>query len=213
MYNAVNAREQVTFGLDSITIQKFIAGIKGGRILDVTGFPLDVILAGHVIITKDGVYKPMPLKQSGENLPTAAVSAQTAGSAISGTVYEGVTATTENAVKCALADKTIVYLAASAATGNAAEGKTYYTKDTDNKTFIGTVDADGNPVYEYDSLPSNYAYAGILYRSVLAKKPAASIMTNGQVNSECVPYPMTSILSAFKAACPLIEFIKDEEAQ
>lgn len=73
-----------------------------------------------------------------EDLPTAAISAQTAGSAISGTVYEGVTATTQDAVKCALSDGTIVYLAGSAATGTAASGKTYYTKDTANTVHVNT---------------------------------------------------------------------------
>lgn len=148
MYNAVNEREQVSFGNDSIVIQKFIAGIKGGRILTVdAGYPLDVILAGHVIITDGaGTYKPMPLVQK---------------------------------------------------TG---EGGAPVT------------DADGKPVHEYGALPEGHSYAGVLYRSLRAKKPAASIMTNGQVNSEAVPYGMDSILEAFRAACPLIEFIKDEEA-
>lgn len=205
-------RKQIIFPKDGIIIQKFIAGIKGGRTLVVGSYPLTVIYSGTPVIVKDGVYKPMPLKLSGENLPTAAVSAQTAGSAIVGTVYEGVTAETAGAVKCAKADKTIVYLAASAATGNAVEGKTYYTKDTDNKTFIGTVDADGNPVYEFDSLPANYAYAGILYKSILASKPAASIMTIGQVNEAALYFSIASIKSAFLSACPHIEFIKDEEA-
>lgn len=141
MYNAVNERVQVEFGLDSVTIQKFISGIKGGRILTIDNdYPNDVVLAGHVIITDgNGTYKPMPLS---------------------------LVAATE------------------------------------------TVPAH----YAYASLPNGYAYAGILYRSLSTKKPAASIMTIGQVNSECVPYPMTTILSAFKAACPHIEFIKDEEA-
>ncbi len=64
----------------------------------------------------------------------------------------------------------------------------------------------------YDSLPSGASYAGILYRSVLAESPAASIMTNGEVNPKAVPYSMTSIMSAFKAACPFIEFESDEDS-
>ena len=145
MYNAVNEREKVTFGLDNVICPKFISGLTGGRSLDVTDFPLNVISAGHVIIVKDGVYKPMPLQQK-----------------------------------------------------------------TEDDTPV--TDADGNPVYEYASLPASHAYAGILYRSILTKKPAASIMTNGQLNSVAAPYDMASILSAFKAACPFIEFVKDEEA-
>ena len=70
------------------------------------------------------------------------------------------------------------------------------------------------PVAEgkYAALPEGAAYAGVLYRSILAAKPAASIMTWGEVNSVAMPYPMDTILDAFKAACPHIDFIKDEEA-
>ena len=61
--NLSNEREQIVFGDDSIVIQKYISGIKGGRTLDVTGFTDKVIKAGHVIIRKDsdGIYKPMPV--------------------------------------------------------------------------------------------------------------------------------------------------------
>ena len=78
--------------------------------------------------------------------------------------------------------------------------------------------ASGNyapmPVSEgaYASLPSGASYAGILYRSVLVESPAASILTNGEVNPKAVPYSMTSIMSAFKAACPFIEWESDEDS-
>ena len=147
--NIHNEKEQIVFGNDDVVIQKYISGIKGGRTLDMTDYPLKMVKAGYVIVTKDGVYKPMPLtpKMQGES-------------------------------------------------GNQTEVK----------------DDDGNTVYVYGSLPTGYSYAGILYRTIPASKPFASIMTWGEVNSECVPYPMTSILAAFKAACPHIDFIKDEEA-
>ena len=122
-------KQQIVFGDDSIVIQKYISGIKGGRTLDVTGFADSVIKAGHVIIVKNGVYAPMP---------------------VSGDAYA--------------------------------------------------------------ALPEGAAYAGVLYRSIPAAKPAASIMINGEVNSEAVPYAMDSILAAFKTACPHVVFIKDEEA-
>lgn len=70
-----------------------------------------------------------------EELPTAAVSEQS-GQSIVGTVYEGVDADTEGAVKCAKADKTIVYLSGTAAEGAPDATKTYYTKDTENKTEV-----------------------------------------------------------------------------
>lgn len=122
-------KEQIVFGNDNIVIQKWISGINGGRTLNVEGFAEKVIKAGHVIIVKDGDYKPMPVK------------------------------------------------------GEA-----------------------------YDALPDGYKYAGVLYRSILTEKPAASIMTWGEVNSVAIPYPMDTIMADFKTACPHIDFIKDEEA-
>lgn len=145
MKNDLSAKkEQIIFGDDSVVIQKFISGIKGGRTLDMTGFADAVLKAGHVIITDGkGTYKPMPVTPE-----------TTSG--------EGESAVTTPAA--------------------------------------------------YGTLPSGYSYAGVLYGSILTAKPVASIMTWGEVNSEAVPYPMTSILAAFKAACPHINFIKDEEA-
>jgi len=123
-------KKQIVFGDDSVVIQKYISGIKGGRTLDVTDFTDTVIKAGHVIVTDgEGTYKPMPV-------------------------------------------------------------------------------SDG----AYGSLPEGCSYAGILYRTTMTADPQASIMTNGEVNSEAVPFDMSSILDAFKEACPLISFIKDEEA-
>ena len=122
-------KQQVIFGDDSIVIQKYISGIKGGRTLDLADFKEEVIKAGHVVIVKDGNYRPMP---------------------VSGAAYA--------------------------------------------------------------ALPGGYAYAGVVYRSVAAEKPAVSIMTWGEVNAVAVPYPMDAIMGAFKTACPHIDFIKDEEA-
>ncbi len=78
--------------------------------------------------------------------------------------------------------------------------------------------ADGNyapmPVSgeAYGELPVGAKYVGVLYRSISKEKPAASIMYDGVVNPNAVPYPMTSILDAFMAACPKITFEQDEEA-
>jgi len=138
---SANNKKQIVFPKDGIIIQKFIAGIKGGRTLVVEGYPVTVIFSGTPVITDGaGTYKPMPLVAK------------------------------------------------------------------------GTTDADGNPEYELGTLPQGYAYAGILYKSILASKPAASIMTIGQVNEAALYYPITSIKSAFLTACPHIEFINDEEA-
>ena len=62
----------------------------------------------------------------------------------------------------------------------------------------------------YASLPANHTYAGVLYRSILTAKPAASIMTAGVVNEAALPFAISSIKSAFVAACPHSLFESDE---
>lgn len=64
----------------------------------------------------------------------------------------------------------------------------------------------------YGTLPTGASYVGVNYRSTSKDNPAASIMYDGVVNPNVVPYDMTSILTAFKAACPHIIFEQDEEA-
>lgn len=65
--------EQVHFGLDSVVIRKYGAGIQGGRTLDVTDWTLSTIKAGHVIIhstSDDTLYKPMPLNADADGYGT-----------------------------------------------------------------------------------------------------------------------------------------------
>lgn len=69
----VGSMESFGFGNDPIVIRKHIAGIQGGKVLDVTGFTEEYIRAGHVIIhdTEKDVYKPMPVKGGGyDTLPS-----------------------------------------------------------------------------------------------------------------------------------------------
>lgn len=141
----------IDFGsYDSIVIKKHITDIEGGRTLDMTGYPEDVLLAGHVIISTaneqgEKTYKPMPVKQVLEN----------------------------NEPK---------------------------------------LDEDGNKVYAYDTLPQGAIYEGILYRSILKEKPAASILIDGVVNDKVMKIALGSIEADFKAACKHIIFNHDEEA-
>lgn len=47
---------------DGVVIVQHVDGIRGGKTLDVTGFALAFIPAGHVIIkSTEGQYKPMPM--------------------------------------------------------------------------------------------------------------------------------------------------------
>ena len=62
IYNANISEAQLNFPKDDIITQKYIAGIPGGRALDVdVDYPLSVIYAGTPVIVKDGNYKPFPL--------------------------------------------------------------------------------------------------------------------------------------------------------
>lgn len=93
------------------------------------------------------------------------------------------------------------------------DGKgTYRPMPVTPETTTGEGESAVTTLARYGTLPTEYSYAGVLYRSILTADPAASIMTWGKVNSEAAPYPMTTILAAFKTACPHIEFVKDEEA-
>lgn len=76
----------------------------------------------------------------GPSLPTATLTAQTVGSAISGTVYEAVASTTSGAVRCSTPDGEEVWLSGTAATGTAQAGKYYFSKDTVNVTNLKIAD-------------------------------------------------------------------------
>jgi len=123
-------KQSIITSKDNIVIRDVFEEVRGGRTLDVTSFPNDVINAGHVLIkeTATGEFKPMPL----------------------------------------------------AANGN-----------------------------EYNALPADHEYAGILIASILKKLPFAGIMIRGSVNPAAAPFPMAGILSAVKTALPLITFLED----
>lgn len=53
---------EVISGPDSIIIRHYGDGIKGGKVLDMTGFTPEILKCGHVIIKNaSDTYKPMPL--------------------------------------------------------------------------------------------------------------------------------------------------------
>lgn len=63
----VGAIESFGFGNDPIVIRKHIAGLQGGKVLDVSSFTEDFVKAGHIIIRDKStdVYKPLGVS-SGE---------------------------------------------------------------------------------------------------------------------------------------------------
>ena len=86
---AYPSKEVVTEN-DNIVIKKHIDGYEGGRTLDMTGYGLSVIKAGHVVIVDAATkkkFKPMPLVSTNDAyaaLPT-------------GSQYAGIVVATKNA--------------------------------------------------------------------------------------------------------------------
>lgn len=127
---SLSKTEVLEFGLDTVVIRNYIAGIIGGKALDTTDYTPDYIKAGHVVIrdTKTDTYKPMPVNSDGA---------------------------------------------------------------------------------AYSTLPSDHEYAGFVVSTVKTDEPLAGIMYAGEINDEAVPYPITDIATAIKAALPQISFYHD----
>jgi hypothetical protein len=207
-----NEPQEVITGNDNIVIVDVINSIRGGRSLDATGFKPEVIKAGHVIIqdttgTKD--YKPMPVTEDGA---IATLGAITGGNGYTAGTYNGV-ALTGGSGSGATANITVSSSNVVTTVAIASGGSGYKAGDiltapvTGGSGFSVPVATVSNAAYA--ALPTNHTYAGILIASILTKKPFAGILVRGTVNPAAAPYPMTSILSAVKAALPLIDFRED----
>ena len=62
----IGYNKEIISGPDSIIIRHFGDGIKGGMVLDMTGFTPEILKCGHVIIKNaNDTYKPMPLNEAG----------------------------------------------------------------------------------------------------------------------------------------------------
>lgn len=61
----VGTYEAFGFNADPIVIRRYLAGIKGGKVLDTTGFTEEFIRAGHVIVREKASDTYRPLGVSG----------------------------------------------------------------------------------------------------------------------------------------------------
>jgi len=61
----------------------------------------------------------------------------------------------------------------------------------------------------YGSLPASHTYKGVLISTILTAKPFAGILVIGTVNKNASFYTIASVLTAVKAALPLIRFTQD----
>lgn len=190
--NISEKKQGIDFGYDSIVIKKHGSDLEGGRTLDMTGYPLNVLYAAHVIISQEvngeKVYKPLPIVAQMEDVYTA-VESPSGNPATQGWYEES------EGVYTQTADTEVT------------EGKTYYTKSE-----VEQKDENGDTVYAYGDKPTGAKYEGVLYRSVLKEKPAASIMFAGIVNDNVMKFQLGSHASGFMADVKFITFKHDEEA-
>lgn len=84
------------------------------------------------------------------------------------------------------------------------EGHVLIKKDADGSILPMPVSGDA-----YDALPANHTYYGVVISSTLTSKPLVGVLRRGSVNIEASAYEATSILTALKAALPLIIFTED----
>lgn len=216
--NLVNERTGVVTGNDNIVIVKVNTTIRGGRSLDVAGFPESVIPAGHVIIqeTATGEFKPMPVIAAAPN-GVATVGSVTPGTGYTNGTYENVPLDGGTG-SGALATVTVAATVVSAVTITK-PGSGYAVADVlsiPGAYAGGTGSGASVPVATvssvdaaYSSLPSGHTYSGILIASIPTDRPFAGIMIDGVVNPAASARPLTSILSAVKADLPHIIFQED----
>ena len=211
-----NPIEDLITGNDNIVIVDNFQSIRGGRTLDVTGYPYNVLHAGHVIIkSADGEYKPMPLGGEGDIVSLGTI---VGGSLYTDGTYEDVPLTggtgtgaeaTIEVEDGAVTKVTITNDGKGYAVGDELSAAAAKVGGT-GSGFKVPVTAVTTEKDEYASLPADHTYAGILIASIPTSRPFAGIMVRGTVNVNACPFDMTDILSAVKTALPLIVFTSDK---
>jgi len=215
--NLNNTPVVVDSELDSIVIVDNFQSIRGGRTLDVTGFPLDTIQAGHPIIkqTSNGELKPFPVTGSGAILGFGTI---TAGSGYAADDTYSDVALTGGTGSGAKANITVAGGKVTAVDLTVA-GTGYASGDSlsadaaniggDGSGFAVAVDVVDTKASAYGTLPAGHTYAGVLINSILTSKAFAGILVRGTVNPKAAQFSYDSILSAIKTALPLIDFRED----
>lgn len=220
--NLAHAGFSIDTSNDSIVIVDNFQSIRGGYTLNTLGYFEPVIYAGHPIIeeTSTGYLKPMPATYG----TSSAIA--TFGTVVPGSGYTNGTYTNVPLVggsgKGALATIVVASNVISTVTKTVG-GAGYAAGDTIyfNPTTVGGTGSGGSvPVATvasaagaFGTLPSGHTYAGVLINTVEAIRPMAGIMVRGTVNHIAFsPAAYSTILTAIKAALPLIDFRGDRTA-
>lgn len=214
--NLINSGTGMNTDNESIVIVDNFQSKRGGATLDVTGFTPDIIPAGHLVIkeTSTGELKPMPVTVSGAITTTGAVSggaSYTNGTynAVDLTGGSGTGATADIVVAgTVVSSVTIVDGGEGYADGDilSADAADIGGTGTGFQVAVSGVDNTGSG---YDALPGGHTYEGVVIANTLTAKPMVGIMYRGTVNPNASTYDLTDILTAVKAALPLIIFKAD----
>lgn len=221
--NLSNNSEAMDTGKDSIVIVDNFQSVRGGKSLYVVGFLPKYIRAGHVIIreTATGELKPMPATEA-KVQGIATFGAIVAGTGYANGTYENVPLyNVSGSGKGSGATATItvaggvVTVVAIANQGNNFVAGDVVSAPAANMGGTGSgfqvpVATVADVAGAYGALPAGHTYEGIAIQTVLTNKAMVGILLRGTVNHLAAPYSMTSILTAIKAALPLIIFRGDE---
>jgi len=193
---------------DNIVIVEMLENLRGGRSLDITGYPLHVLKAGHVIIKNSTTndYKPMPVSVAGGIVKLGAV---TAGSGYTNAgTYTNVTLTggTGSGAKATIVVAGGAVISATLTT--AGTGYKYGDSLSAAAANIGTsgtgfavlVSETDGAASAYTALPAGHEYVGILIASIETAAAFAGILVRGAVNEVASPYSVASIKAAFNTA-------------
>lgn len=220
--NLQDSNTVISDGLDGIVVVNNYTSKRGGTSLNVLGFPLPNIRAGHVIIkeTSSGEFKPMPVVVAG------GISAL--GGFAGGTGY--VNAGTYNAVALtggsgSGATANIVVAGGSVTSVTlVAAGTGYAANDvlsasaanigTGGSGFAVSVAQINGVASGYAALPGGHTYAGHAVQTVLTTKAMVGVMYNGEINDLVVNaaagvFSISSIKTALKTALPQMMYTGD----
>lgn len=218
-----NESKEFSDGLDGVVVLDNYTSKRGGVSLNVAGYPLPNIRAGHVIIkqTSSGEFKPMPVVLGNKN-GVATVGTVVAGSAYTNGTYENVPL---NGGTGSGATGTVT-VAGAIVTGITVinKGNNYTVGDvlTFDSSLAGgtgsgasvTVATVTNVNTTYASLPDGHTYAGHAVNSVLTSKAMVGVMFHGVINNNIVQpdkgvFSLASILVALKTALPQMMYKGD----
>lgn len=219
--NLMNAPVAISDGLDGIVVVNNYTAKRGGTTLDVAGYPLPNIRAGHVIIKDaNNNFRPMPIVIAGG---ISALGAFTPGSGYTNPgTYQNV-ALTGGSGSGATADIVVTAGAVTSVTLKSA-GTGYKAGETLSASAanIGTggsgfaigVTSTSQASITYGTLPGDWSYAGHAVNSVSVSKPFVGVMYHGEINDKVIRpsagvFSIATIKSALKTALPMMMYTGD----